>query len=311
MTPSLQQALTALSTAALCATLAAAPGSAMAQDERSGWNASPEPDALYGHCQSASSMGSKLDTLPYVGESVDDVLAIKVLRCAPFTFGSGFAKVACPAGSVYAFCMRAPNDGRGNDVTLGVLKADARTVADAPYDGCPAGSRVQSKLVLLRQAGRDPRTVDAIEALSCAAATVPDPVPATPVDCPPHGPFTYCVGTPADGLGNAVVLGVVRTNSTGDPAGLYGECDQQIRPGFASKASVLALVGKSATDVGRIEMLSCAVPWGYGPGFPPELHVGSCVGNPWVSQAQALRFDYCVWGTDARNAGIVMGVSGR
>jgi len=283
----------------------------MAQDdEKSAWNGWPEPEAAYGHCQSASSLSTKLDAVMEVGDSVEGILAIKVLWCHSFSSPPGYRKYPCPEDSVFDSCIRAGNDGRGNNVGLGVLRASARTDASGSYEGCPDGATLQSKLNVLRSAQKDPRTIDAIMTLSCSAATAKDATPATKVDCPVKGGFGYCIGTPNDGLGNAVTLGVVRTYAWGDPRGLYGECDQQILPGFSSKLSVLPLVGKSTDNVRLIDLLGCAVPWGIGGGFPSGLHVGACVGNPWVPQALARRYDYCIWGTDARNAGIIMGVSG-
>lgn len=296
----------------VCAAAAAAAGAAAQAEEVSRWNASPEPTALYGHCGSASSMGSKIATLGEVGESVEGVLAIKVLSCTHFTGGGGFVKQPCPAGSPYDFCHGAGNDGRGNTVKLGVLKAGPRTDPNTPYDGCPPGADARPKIDLVRPSGNDPRTLIGIVTLSCTAAAPARAVPAAAqeVPCPPGRlPFSECIGTPDDGHGNAVTLGLLRYRGTGDPDGLYGECDQGIQPGFASKRSVLAQVGRSTANVRAIDLLSCAVPWGYGSGFPAGLHTGSCVGLVWMDPALAPRYDYCVWGTDARNNGVVMGVS--
>lgn len=293
--------------------IAAALGStvspAIAQYEKSAWNESPDPQALYGHCQFPSSMLSKLNVLNYLSESVEGVLAIKVLHCSGANGAGGFTKVACPAGSAYDFCMFSGNDGAGNRVKLGVLRAGARTDANGNYDGCPDGATTQPKLKVLLSAGKDPRTVDALLTLSCSTATAPTATPADKVECPSGSPFGYCIGTPNDGNGNAVTLGVVRTHSTGDPHGLYGECDQQVMAGFASKLSVLPLVGRSTDNVRNIDILNCAVPWAFGGGFPSGLTSGPCVGNPFVIQTLAHRYDYCVVGTDSRNAGIVMGVN--
>ncbi|MEK8034639.1 hypothetical protein AACH06_27805 [Ideonella sp. DXS29W] len=285
--------------------------SAMADDSVSRWNASAEPVAPYGHCGNNSSLGSKLETLPYVGEPVTDVLAIKVLRCDHFGGGGGFAKRPCPSDSAFDFCLGAGNDGRGNSVDLGVLKVSPRSDPNALYEGCPNGASPQPKIGVLIAAGRDPRTISGMVTLACAAATTARAMVPTAVDCPAgRHPFNYCVQTSNDGHGNAVLLGVLHVRGAGDPQGLYGECDQQIAPGFSTKASVLALVGKSTQNLRGIDLLGCAVPWGIGGDFPAGLHAGACIGNKWVSQAVAGRYDYCVWGTDARNAGIVFGVNG-
>lgn len=285
--------------------------SAQASDEISLWNKSADPVALYGHCGEASSMSSKLDNLRFIGETVNDVLAIKVLNCNGFSSEGVAGKVACPAGSPYDYCFAFSNDGRGNSVKFGVLKAGSRTDPNGLYEGCPNGAALQPKIDLVRPAGKDPRTLTGIVTVSCSAATAARASSAREKSCPGDDhPYSFCISTPNDGHGNAVTLGVLHYRGTGDAYGLYGECDQQIQPGFQSKASVLPLVGKSMQDVRLIDMLSCAVPWGYGD-FPPGLHVGACVGNQWVNPAVAPRYDYCIWGTDARNAGIVMGVVGN
>lgn len=295
----------------VAATLAAlASWNAAASDEISLWNKSAEPVALYGHCGEASSLSSKLDNLQYIGETVVDVLAIKVLSCNGFTDQGLAGKASCPAGSPYDYCFGFSNDGRGNSISFGVLKASPRTEPSALYEGCPAGADLQPKIGLVRPAGKDPRTLTGIVTISCKAATAARASAAKESKCQGDDhPYSFCISTPNDGHGNAVTLGVLHYHGTGDAYGLYGECDQQIQPGFQSKASVLPLVGKSMQNVRMIDLLSCAVPWGYGD-FPPGLHVGACVGNRWVNQAVAARYDYCIWGTDARNAGIVMGVVG-
>ena len=289
-----------------------AAGSASAQSETSLWNGSTEPAALYGHCGTNSSMGSKLDTLQYVGETVLDVLAIKVLRCNDFTGGGGFGKRACPSGTPYDYCIEFTNDGRGNWVEFGVLKLNAHSDPNGLYEGCPNGADLQPKLGLIRPAGKDPRTITGIVTVACTTATAVRSAAPKAADCPRgKHPYSYCVSTPNDGHGNAVTLGVLHYKGSSDPYGLYGECDQQVGPGFFSKASILPLMGKSMQNVRSIDLMSCAVPWGYGGDFPAELHVGACVGNKWVNPAVAGRYDYCIWGTDARNAGIVMGISGE
>lgn len=276
------------------------------------WNLSSDPDALYGHCGLNSSMGSKRTLLPYVAEPVTDVLAIRVLLCKAWTFGPGWHKVDCPADSAYDFCMNAVNDGRGNDVTMGVLRASARTDPTAKIDGCPAGARTQARYRLLQAADRDPRTVKGIVTLSCGPATVTERQRPRLVECPgERNPFDYCLSTGNDGLGNAVTIGVVRTHSSGDPQGLYGECDQEIDPGFATKASLLTALGLPTERVRAIDVLGCAVPWGIGGDLPKRVRAVPCTeAETWVSAELAVRYDYCLIGTDARNNGLIMGVSG-
>ena len=299
-----------LSVAALLGTAARA----SVTDGGSAWNDSPEPAALYGHCgQGApSAMGSKLGLVVDAGHPVPGVMAVRVLHCGGVNGGGGTRTVPCPAGFAYDFCLRNNNDGRGNSVTLGVLEAGPRTDPNAAYDGCPAGADLRNKLDVLVEAGFDPRTIAGIATLDCAAAQPARARPAARAACPwSTNPFAYCVSTPDDGHGNAVTLGVLRAFGAGDPAGLYGECDSDVLPGFVPKASLLALVGRSADNVRTIDLLTCQIPGGFGGGFPGELHTGSCAsGAPWVSPALAGRYDYCVWGTDPRGIGVVLGVSG-
>lgn len=276
------------------------------------WNRSTDPDALYGHCSATSSMGSKSAQLTYVGEPMTGVLAIRVLKCNAWGTEGGWSKAACPEAGVYDFCMSAGNDGRGNSVTLGVLKATARTDASAGYEGCPAGATTAPRYRLVQAAGRDPRTLNGIVTLSCGPATVAGRQRPRLVECPVDSPYDYCLSTGNDGLGNAVTIGALRTHSSGDPNGLYGECDQQIAPGFATKLSLVAALGQPVDRVRSIDVLGCAVPWGMGGDLPkPVVAVPCTEAQAWLPGEVLKRYDYCLLGIDDRNNGLIMGVSGR
>jgi hypothetical protein len=280
----------------------------------SAWNRSTDPDALYGHCSAASSMGSKRTLLPEVGEPVTGVLAIRVLKCNTWGTEGGWSKVTCPEAGLYDFCMGAGNDGRGNSVTFGVLKASARTDANAPPDGCPAGATTEPRFRLVQASGRDPRTLNGIVTLSCGAATASGRQRPRAVECPGGDghPYDYCLSTPNDGLGNAVTIGALRTHSSSDPNGLYGECDQQIAPGFATKLSLVAALGQPVDRVRAIDLLACAVPWGMGGDLPKPVVAVPCVeAQAWLPAAVLKRYDYCLLGIDDRNNGLIMGVSGH
>lgn len=302
----------------LCSAQAFAWHSSNTGNAGTAWNASSDPNALYGKCRSeGSGMRAKYNHIVDVGESLVDVLAITVLNCSAFS-GGGSQKVSCPAGSPYAYCTRTGNDGLGNDITLGVTKLDARTDPNGVYTGCRDGARLQSKLGLITWAGGDPRLVKGIVTLACSMAKKHKATKPVPVACPagpdPYG--NYCLSTPNDGFGNAVTIGVIAAKEAGDPYGLYGEChiplaSEGIRPGFLAKASLVTRVGRSMATVRSIDMINCSAPGGFGGGFPNDLRSGSCatIEPGFLPPAIANRYEYCVWGTDEKGNGVVAGVN--
>lgn len=272
---------------------------------------SPDPYALYGLCfPGGSGLASKIYQVLAVHETLANVVAIQVLRCQPFT-GGGPAKVTCPAGSPYAFCVRSGNDGLGNDVTVGVLKLGTDSNPNGPYTGCAPGLTPRSKLRLVTLAGKEPRNVKAIVTLSCSAATAATGTKPVTVPCPP-GPAPYrdyCLGTPNDGFGNAVTIGVVTVNGQGDPYGLYGNCVTPrpgVTPGFAPKSSIVTAAGRSLEFVRSIDVIGCSV----ASNFPPGIPIGGMEVAPCTAVTTPLydRYDYCVWGTDRRGNGVFAGI---
>jgi hypothetical protein len=272
---------------------------------------SPDPYALYGLCLPGDSgLGSKIYQVLAVNETLAKVVAIQVLRCQPFSDG-GPAKVTCPPGIPYAYCVRSGNDGLGNDVTVGVLKLDQVSNPNGKYSGCSAGTTPRSKLRLARLAGHEPRALKAIVTLSCSEAAASEQTKPSLVPCP-KGPDPFrgqCLGTPNDGFGNAVTIGVVSVNGQGDPYGLYGECvtpRPELKLGFASKAEIVTAAGRSIEFVRSIDLLGCSVPGNFPPNIPiGRMEVTSCtsVTNPLFN-----RYDYCVWGTDPRGNSVFAGV---
>ena len=300
--------------ALLGAVMCVAPGVTQAEPETD-WNRSPDPYAPYGRClSSGSALGNKLWGIDSLGEVSSGVIAIKVLRCVPYSGGGGFRKVPCPDGSPYAYCSHNDNDGLGNEVTFGVLRQDATTDPNAEPQGCPGG-KAASKLEIVKSAGRDPRRLTGIVTLACtlSAPMKAEPVAARVAACPTRSdPYGYCVQTANDGTGHAVTLGVVAAKDPGDPYALYGECNPvQTKPGFVAKSAVLQQLGLSLENVRTVDMIGCNIPIGYGAGWPLDLHAGSCMGLKWLPARPQERYDYCVWGTDERNNGVLMGVSGR
>jgi hypothetical protein len=146
--------------------------------------------------------------------------------------------------------------------------------------------------------------------VSCAAATGAR-TQASKGGCPAHSPFAYCVSTPNDGHGNAVTIGAVGTAGSGDPQGLYGRCDSGVGQDFVSKLSLLARLGKPTQNVRTVDLLNCQIPGGYGFGFPKHLVAGACADSQWVNGEVRDRYDYCIWGTDRRGQGLVIGVNAK
>jgi hypothetical protein len=198
------------------------------------------------------------------------------------------------------------NDGQGNDVILGVLKIDTITDPNASYTGCPSGSQLRPKINLVKGARIDPRRIKGIVTLTC---TQPTPTPPTVVACPSGpSPYSYCLETPNDGFGNAVTIGVVRVTDAGDPYGLYGECNTTltaygIQPGFLSKSSLVTAVGRSLDNVRTIDLIACSAT-AYG--VPDHLEIVPC-GDPGLGTLGS-RYDYCIFGTDAKGNGVNAGV---
>ena len=95
---------------------------------------------MYGLCSpGGSALQTKIGHLAFLGETLADVLAITVLDCGPSGGGGAPEKVSCPADSLYAYCINTGNDGIGQDVSLGVLKFDAKTDPNGLYTSCPSG----------------------------------------------------------------------------------------------------------------------------------------------------------------------------
>jgi hypothetical protein len=280
-----------------------------AETELSGLNRDPDPYQLYGPClASGSAYGSKAGAVFATSRTLDNVLAITVLRCRPFSGPGDWHDVSCPAGSPYDYCVANDNDGLGNAVTLGILKMGT-SGPNKVYAGCPSGARLRTKLALFRLAHLDPRSVKGLVTLSCTAATQPTAVAPSVVACPsaPH-PYTYCIATPNDGRGNAVKIGVLGARA-GDPYALYGECNPgflggAISRGFRPKSALVTDVGRSLGNVRTIDIIACNAP---APWFPPHPEIRACA--PSLPAEMAARYQYCITGTDAKGNGLFAAVS--
>lgn len=296
--------------AALVALLLSA-ADAFAWDTR--LNESSDPHQLYGMCgPGGSALQMKSATLRGLPLTPSNVLAITVLTCEP-AHGGGSRLVSCPAGSPYGHCIKIGNDGLGNHVVLGLLELDGQTRPAAPYDGCPDGALTPSKLALFRAAGGDPRGIKGLVTVSCTAATSTAAQNPAEVPCParPH-PYHRCIGTPNDGHGNAVVVGVVETHGADDPHGLYGMCNPQgpaygMAGGFRPRSALVADVGRPLASVRSIDLVVCNAPFGLDPNLPDHLVAGPCE-TPSMPGGPLTGYRYCIWGTDRTGAGILAGV---
>ncbi len=282
---------------------------ATADPDKTQWNLSSDPHAPYGFCHpGGSAMRERMEPAVHqVGKSAANILAITMLQCNPYS-GGGSVLVACPAGSPYAYCTHVGNDGAGNDVTFGIVSRDANNDPNSDYSGCPVGAQVQPKIDLLRTV-RDPRRIDGLVTLACGPATQPATTEATLVACPagPH-PYSVCIQTPNDGLGNSVTLGVIGANGASDPYALYGECHNTfaggVQPGFMSKSTIVEAVGLSLDHVRGIDMLGCNQPAGMG--YPPSNP--TIVPCSTVYAGPASHYDYCVFGVDDHGNALAAGV---
>jgi hypothetical protein len=208
-------------------------------------------------------------------------------------------------GSPYAYCLFNDNDGASNLVRLGILKLNGVTAPTAGYRGCPAGARIRSKASVVAEAGAELRFLKAIVTLRCRAAD--GPPGASIVECPQGPtPYAYCVRSHDDGRGNAVLLGVVETEGAGDPFGLYGQCHAAARPGFRAKVDILRSVGVSLADVRAIDLVQC-VDAGTSPNIPASLVRVTCSSIEQL-QDRAAHYDFCIWGADARENYLIVGV---
>jgi hypothetical protein len=73
-------------------------------------------------------VGKSLATVPHDG--------IDVLECRPFDGPGGTRIVACPANSLYTYCLLNENDGVGNHVFLGVREGPPQAGPPTSPEGC-------------------------------------------------------------------------------------------------------------------------------------------------------------------------------
>ncbi len=290
---------------AVLALLSSPPAFAWRASLPTDWNKVPAPTALYGGCLAGSSgLESRASQLSQAGLTLQNVLAVTVLRCEPFgSFGtSGSKVVACPSGSPYASCVENGNDGLGNAVLFGALKRGPTTSAYA--QACTGGP---AKVDLLIQAGQDPRLINGIVTIACQPASGAAGVSKVKCAASPS-PYAYCLHSKNDGSGHDVTLGVVAANGPGDPYGLYGECHAATSRGFLPKIQLVEKTGGAVDKVQGIDLVVCSEPAGLGGGFPTTLQKVDCASSPYFTPGIASRYDYCIVGTDAKRNGVVAGI---
>lgn len=213
------------------------------------------PHDTYGPCGPRAGMSGKLAHLPAAGKAVGSTTAIAVLDCHPFDGPGNTRVVPCPTvpGNPYLFCLENRNDGLGNYFLFGVVKVDKKGTNPLSTYSCGDGSRVKAELV--DGAGIDLRDVNGIAVISCRRWDGPGGSRVVPCPAGQH-PYSHCVESSNDGVGNYVLLGVISSSGPSDPFALYGNCDGS--GGYRAKSSLLAEVGKGLGTVNGIDILNCA-----------------------------------------------------
>jgi hypothetical protein len=143
------------------------------------------------------------DLLPAMRLSATTLVTAEVLECSAST-GIRIGFTPCPVGSRYSYCVLAENDGRGNRVKVGFI--DAKDDPMGFYGPCAAGAGSRRKTDLIWDFGRHHMNVAVANVLACGPASGSPGV--RYLACPPGTPYTYCLSTQNDSVGNAVTIGV-------------------------------------------------------------------------------------------------------
>lgn len=290
----------------LIATVAFLPIRLAAAEPLGGVNVQSDPRQLYGGCASdgTASYRSKELLLHEVGEATNDQLAVTVLSCGGATGSVGTAKVPCPTGSPFTYCIATSNDGIGNSVTVGVIRHDKVSTPYFKYTGCPTGAILRRKTDVVKESGQELRLLTGIVTLACAPATTGSKEAATPVPCPVDGPspFATCLKTPNDGAGNEVVLGLIPAAGAGDLYALYGECHPGATTAYSAKKIILQKMGIRFLPVTSLVLLRCGGP---STGLPTAYSTINCRDVT----ATPAHFDQCVAGKDANGNYFALGIA--
>jgi hypothetical protein len=239
------------------------------------------PWDLYGQCDHgygdgnglfySSSQAAALLSIQH-GIRPSSILASKVFECKPYGAFDSADNIPCPSAA-FTFCFSHLNDGLANAIKMGVVEARPNNDPNTKYTGCQSSSQTQKKLTLFRETGIDPMSISGLFTISCANATSPGKCKARKIRCPGDNlhPFAYCVSTDNDGLGNAVILGVITANGPGDPYGLVGNCAYKQNNGYRRKSQIVTDAGKSLEKVYAIFVNTCGCCY---TGTPPGVRLG-------------------------------------
>jgi hypothetical protein len=213
-----------------------------------------DPHGTYGPCGPGAGLRGKPEILLAAGKAVGATTAVAVLDCRPFDGAGGARVVPCPTvpGNPYNFCVESRNDGVGNYVLLGVIKANTVRTNPLSTYSCGDGSRVKADLVVAT--GKDPRDVNGIAVISCRRYDGAGGAYVVPCPTGPH-PYAYCVESANDGAGNHVLLGVIPSTGPSDPFAMYGNCNGNAD--FRVKSSLISEVGRSLSLVNGIDIIAC------------------------------------------------------
>lgn len=133
-------------------------------------------DALgnYTGCPKNQTPQSKLALAQAAGVDPRSIDGIVTLGCAPSvgTTAQVPVRVACPAEpSPYALCLGTRNDGHGNAVVVGIVRANAPGDPNTLYGECNSATDIQPgffyKADALRQAGVSMQDVRSVDVAAC------------------------------------------------------------------------------------------------------------------------------------------------
>lgn len=192
-------------------------------------NATTDPNGLYTGCPAGANLQSKVRLVTLANRDPRLIKGIVTLTCDPATKPSLTKPtlVTCPAGpDPYGkYCLRTPNDGFGNSVTIGVVTANGAGDAYALYGECNTifssvgmKSGFQAKSTLVTSVGRSMTNVRSIDLLGCNwpvgyGGSFPTTMKVGACTGNPFVPtslanrYAYCIwGT--DAKGNGVIAGI-------------------------------------------------------------------------------------------------------
>lgn len=196
-------------------------------------DAATDPNARYTGCPASAQTRSKLAIVRLARRDPLNINGIVTLSCSAATSPgpASVSTVDCPAKPhPYAYCLRASNDGAGNDVTVGVVAANGPGDPYALYGECNTlfadfgiqpGLRRKSSLVT--DVGRSVRSLRSIDLMGCNVRSGWGPAMPSKLEARSCAylssigwmdplmarRYDYCIWG-VDGRGNALLAGVNR-----------------------------------------------------------------------------------------------------